>query len=159
MRPFSDITNYGRVWRKGAGKRRLECGSNPAWQSFSLLVAFFFFKCFFASEYWGRGAQDGHLDFHTAPQLCRDFKCNIVFPQKPWRLLGTGNPGRPPRLSHSSSALSRLQMQYCFTSTETMETIRDGEPRTATSTFTQLLSSVETSNAILFYLHRNHGDY
>ena len=40
-----------------------------------------------------------------------------------------------------------------------METIRDREPRTATSTFTQLLSSVETSNAILFYVHRNHGDY
>ena len=27
----------------------------------------------------------------------------------------------------------------CFTSTETVRTIRDGEPRTATSTFTQLL--------------------
>ena len=26
-------------------------------------------------------------------------------PQKPWGLLGTGSPGRPPRLSHSSWAL------------------------------------------------------
>ena len=32
-------------------------------------------------------------------------------------------------------------VQCCFTSTETLRTIRDGEPRTATSTFTQLLSS------------------
>ena len=32
-------------------------------------------------------------------------------------------------------------VQCCFTSTETIRTIRDGEPRTATSTFTQLLSS------------------
>ena len=33
------------------------------------------------------------------------------------------------------------QVQCCFTSTETIRTIRDGEPRTATSTFTQLLLS------------------
>ena len=31
--------------------------------------------------------------------------------------------------------------KYCFTSTETKRTVRDGEPRTATSTLTQLLSS------------------
>ena len=29
---------------------------------------------------------------------------------------------------------------WCFTSTETVRTIRDGQPRTATSTFTQLLA-------------------
>ena len=32
-------------------------------------------------------------------------------------------------------------VQCCFTSTETVPTIKDGEPRTATSTFTQLLNS------------------
>ena len=32
-------------------------------------------------------------------------------------------------------------VQCCFTSTETTRTIRDGEPRMATSTFTQPLSS------------------
>ena len=32
-------------------------------------------------------------------------------------------------------------VQCCFTSTETRRFIRDGKPRTATSTFTQLLSS------------------
>ena len=36
-----------------------------------------------------------------------------------------------------------VQVQYCFTSLETIRTIRVGEPRMATSTFTQLLSSVE----------------
>ena len=35
----------------------------------------------------------------------------------------------------------KTRVQCCFTSTETLRTIRDGEPRTATSTFTQLLSS------------------
>ena len=30
---------------------------------------------------------------------------------------------------------------YCFTSTETVRTIRNGEPRTSASTFTQLQSS------------------
>ena len=34
-----------------------------------------------------------------------------------------------------------VRVQCCFTSTETIRTVRDGVPRTATSTFTQLLSS------------------
>ena len=33
-------------------------------------------------------------------------------------------------------------LKCCVTSTETIRTVRDGEPRTATSTFIQLLSSV-----------------
>ena len=37
-------------------------------------------------------------------------------------------------------AFSFVQVQHCFTSTETVGIIRDWEPRTATSTFTQLLS-------------------
>ena len=56
------------------------------------------------------------------------------------RLIRDGSPGRPPPLSHSSWVLSS-SLQCCFTSTETVRTVRDGEPRTATSTFTQLLSS------------------
>ena len=35
----------------------------------------------------------------------------------------------------------KFSFQCCFTSTETFRLIRDGEPRTATSAFTQLLSS------------------
>ena len=33
-------------------------------------------------------------------------------------------------------------VQFCFTSTEAVGTVRDGESRTATSTFTQLRNSV-----------------
>ena len=43
-----------------------------------------------------------------------------------------------------------VQIQCCFTSIET--TIRDGEPRTATSTFTQLLSSEQFCQ--ILYSHR-----
>ena len=66
-------------------------------------------------------------------------KFNVVLPQRPQGLLGTGNPGRPPRLTFTqllSSVLENFQVQCCFTSTETIRTIRDGEPRTSTSTFT-----------------------
>ena len=49
--------------------------------------------------------------------------------------------------SRSSGAVRKSRwpsfvVQYCFTSTETVRTIRDGEPRTATSTSTQLLRSM-----------------
>ena len=37
---------------------------------------------------------------------------------------------------------SEREIQCCFTSTETTGTVRDGEPRTSTSTFTQRLRSV-----------------
>ena len=37
--------------------------------------------------------------------------------------------------------------------------IRDGEPRTSTSTFTQLLSSVESTSSVLLYVHRDRTDY
>ena len=45
------------------------------------------------------------------------------------------------RPEHSYYVFTSL-VQCCFTSTETIRLIRDGESRTATSTFTQLLSSV-----------------
>ena len=66
-----------------------------------------FVKCCFTSTETSetrRGAQDDHVDFHTAPELCRSNVCFSVVlrPQKPSGLFGTGSPGRPPRLSHSS---------------------------------------------------------
>ena len=64
------------------------------------------------TDFYGRGAQDGHLDFHTVPELWGT-KFDVVL--------------CPQRL-------------YCI------QTIRDGEPRTATSAFTQLLSSDIPSN-------------
>ena len=53
--------------------------------------------------YQGRAAHDGHLHFHTAPGLCNYIswlKCRFTSTET-LGLLGTGSPGRPPRLSHS----------------------------------------------------------
>ena len=43
---------------------------------------------------------------------------------------------------HTASGLYSAQVQCCFSSTKTVGTIRDGEPRTTTSTFTQLLGCI-----------------
>ena len=42
------------------------------------------------------------------------------------------------RMEISIIQQEQVQVQCCFTSTETVGTIRDGEPGTATSAFTQL---------------------
>ena len=66
--------------------------------------------CFTSTEtvgLLGTGAQDGHLDFHTAPELwslCVSLFGIALRPQKPSGLLWAGSPGRPLRLSHSSWA-------------------------------------------------------
>ena len=47
----------------------------------------------------------------------------------------------------------QVQVQWCFTSTETVRTIRDGEPRTAaTSIFTQFLSFEYAINGNLAFI-------
>ena len=52
-----------------------------------------------------------------------------------------------------------------LTSTETVRTITDGDPRTSTSTFTQLLSTepnrllLEMSIIIIYRAHRDHKYY
>ena len=74
-------------------------------------------------------------------------------------LLGTGSRGQPPRLTFSQLLSSHTDIhrylllasvalayqnclfQCCLTSTETIRFIKDGEPRMAASTFSQLLSS------------------
>ena len=50
-------------------------------------------------------------------------------------------PGSSTRPAGHSERDLQGQVRCCFTSTETTRTVRDGEPRTATSAFTQLLSS------------------
>ena len=57
---------------------------------------------------------------------------------------------RPLELCESRGGCAVL-IQCCFTSTETMKLIRDGESRTATSTFTQLLST----SLMLLYIRRD----
>ena len=73
------------------------------------------------------------------------FQCCSTSTETVRTIVGTGGgrgggwTGRPPRLSHSSWALRTVSFfRCCFTSTNTLRTIRDGEPRTSTSTFTQL---------------------
>ena len=79
--------------------------------------------------------------------LCETDPLQTVFsvasrPRRPHGLLGTGSQGHPPRPSHSSWALREK-----FT-TDTWRNAIDGEPRTATSTFTRLLNSVASDTAI-----------
>ena len=45
-----------------------------------------------------------------------------------------------------------LMAECCFTSTETIGLVRDGEPRTATSTFAQLLTSVLWVHSVLMLM-------
>ena len=70
-------------------------------------------------------------------------------PQRPYGLLMTWSPGRPPRLSHV-----QVQVQCCLTSTESIRTVRDGEPRMATSTFTR-----SDSSSLLPNVHKDPMDH
>ena len=63
-------------------------------------------------------------------------------------------PGIAFRHLPPKSARISYAVQCCITSTETIQTTRDGGPRTATSTFTQLLSS-DTSSSVLLFVHRD----
>ena len=68
---------------------------------------------------------------------------------RPYRLLGTWSPGRPSRLSHSSCTM----LLYGHTD---RQTIRDLEPRTATSD--RLTSRFFLLVLMLLYVHRDHKD-
>ena len=85
--------------------------------------------------------RDKHAFVATKDVFCRDkhvfVATKIIFMATP-----ANDTGRPPQLSHSSWALTVcVHVQCCLKSTETVRTVRDGEPRTATSTFTQFLGS------------------
>ena len=60
-----------------------------------------------------------------------------------------------------SARPKRLTFSCCFASTETVRLIRDGEPRTATSTFTQPLSSEGLNKNVnmLLNVHRSEMAY
>ena len=64
-------------------------------------------------------------------------------PQRQYGLLKTGSPGRPPWV------LLLEWLKCVFTSTETVRTIKDGQPRTAP------LSSVGWMVEVLLYVHKN----
>ena len=67
-------------------------------------------------------------------------QCCFTSTQRPYGLL-TGRPGQPPNRLCSSLVLLSFK--------EIVRTVRDGEPRTATSTFTQLLSSVHERQPLM----------
>ena len=72
-------------------------------------------------------------------------------PQRPSGLLGTG--GHLWHLVFPTApvlGMSTSSVQCCFTSTEAIRTLRDGEPSSSISTFTQLLRS--EGRKWLFYL-------
>ena len=67
-------------------------------------------------------------------------RCRRSFLTEPGNPAGDINPGPELVTAGSPSIVCDPQfssVQCCLTSTETMRTVRDGEPRTATSTFTQ----------------------
>ena len=92
----------------------------------------------YRTDYWGRGAQNGHLHFHT--QLLNSVQ--PCFTSKETTFTTTEATSTFTQLSSSAKWLD----QCCFTSTDTVRTIRDGEPST---TFTQLLSSEPTFSSVL----------
>ena len=79
--------------------------SHSPWALFLLLLCFFVFFTSSSSVllyvhgdrtgFQGQGAQDGHLDFHTAPELRNDLKPLVTiirFPGEPRRSLWTITP-------------------------------------------------------------------
>ena len=60
------------------------------------------------------------------------------------------------RYTHSAKTFL-LFLLWCFTSTETIRLIRDGKPRTPTSTFTQLLNSEDPSVTYSLFLRPRHS--
>ena len=114
------------------------------------------FQCCFTSTdtvrtVRGRGAQDGHLHFHTAPDLWNHGLqvldgCSLcVIPASVFNVLMWQSWCERRKIATDNKVFWIWRYKFnihSFTSTETvLRTIRDGEPRTSTSTFTQLLSS------------------
>ena len=98
---------------------------------------------------FGRGAQDGHLHFHTAPDLWAvdsfflSFFHGAIRPQKPYGLLGTGE-----EWDRECRAYGLFQFKCCFTSTETIRIISDGE-----------LWAMAALSFMVLYVHRNRMAY
>ena len=100
----------------------------------------------------GRGALYVHLLFHAAPELCSSVL--LYVPRNRTDSLGRGTQDGHLDFHAAPELWTHTLLQCCFTSTEAVQTIsdgcpgrqtiRDGEPRTSTSTFTQLRSSEHT---------------
>ena len=86
---------------------------------------------------WGGGGGGGCFTHPRPASVLWARKCRIT------TITDTRLPSRktPYLSSIEGRVLTNSQVQCCLKSTETVRTVRDGEPRTATSTLTQLLSS------------------
>ena len=74
----------------------------------------------------------------------KEFKFSVALrPERPTEFWGAGSPVRPPRFSHSSLALTSSSSSVLLYVQRDLRNFGDGEPNTATSTFTQFLSSDE----------------
>ena len=63
---------------------------------------------------------------------------------------------RPNPHTQPTTVFKTAQVQRCFTSTQTIKTVRDGEPRTATSTFTQVRRPELWETALKTHLLNNY---
>ena len=114
------------------------------------LNIFFFFFFFFCAVMW-----KDFIKTHSTESRCvigREIYCSQTPPCvfQPGNVTGWGSKGVKfssapcsllrPSTVHRQSPVD-LVSKCCFTSTETIRTVRDGEPRAATSTFTQILTS------------------
>ena len=99
-----------------------------------------------------------HAHTHTEVRPCRKQQLLTQKPSMSWsRVNDTLMTGTDAVEVERAAADDRntinpqkvmIEVQCCFTSTEiTLRTIRDGEPRTATSTLTQLLGSLGDAGA------------
>ena len=87
----------------------------------------------------------------TIVTLCQnEWRCPLTTPLLPFVNSSSSDCLGSRRSLEIIYRRGTVRVQCCFTSTETVRTIRDGEPRTATSTFTQLLSSVKTVSVFHF---------
>ena len=119
---------------------------------------------------WPRGWQVLLITL-TCHQAVTEFNVALRS-QRPYGLLGTGSPGRPPRLSHSSWALIIIIIGclFCFVfvfcsvllyihGDRTYGPFGRGSPgRPPQSTFTQLLRSNKNKikfSLVLLYVHRD----
>ena len=89
---------------KGSVLRRSLCGPlrSRCYNNYAFMVE----CCFTSTEtvgLLGTGAQDGHLHFHTLVEVVVVAEV-LLYVHRNRRLFRDGDPGRPPRLSHTSGS-------------------------------------------------------
>ena len=105
-------SGHRRVGSRSANeeRKRLGCdilGTFPTHAGLICLLLMFLYVHRDHKDYWGLGAQDVHLDFHTTPELCSSSQVQCCFASTDTiRTVSDGEPRHPSRLSRSSRALN-----------------------------------------------------